>query len=124
MLGTHAVVAFIATRDGVVAREFYEKTLGLRLISDEPWALVFDANGTTLRIQKVDSFTPLPFTALGWTVPDIESIVHSLEKRRIKLERYDGMKQDPRGIWRSPSGARVAWFKDPDGNTLSVTELG
>jgi catechol 2,3-dioxygenase-like lactoylglutathione lyase family enzyme len=124
MLGTHAVVAFIATCDGVVAREFYEKTLGLRLISDEPWALVFDANGTTLRIQKVDSFNPLPFTALGWTVPDIEAIVLALEKRRIKLERYDGMKQDGRGIWRSPSGARVAWFKDPDGNTLSVTELG
>ncbi|HEY2408386.1 MAG TPA: VOC family protein [Polyangiaceae bacterium] len=124
MLGTHAVVAFIATRDGVVARQFYEKTLGLRLISDEPWVLVFDANGTTLRIQKVDAFTPFPFTALGWTVPSIEALVGALEKQGIKLERYDGMKQDARGIWRSPSGARVAWFKDPDGNTLSVTELG
>src|SRR3954468_3206913 len=107
MLGTHAVVAFIATSDGVAARDFYGKTLGLRLISDEPWALVFDANGTTLRIQKVEAFTPFPFTALGWSVPDIERIVAELEKRGIGLERFDGMKQEPRGIWRSPSGARV-----------------
>jgi catechol 2,3-dioxygenase-like lactoylglutathione lyase family enzyme len=123
MLGTQAVVAFIAPRDGQLARDFYEQTLGLRLIADEPWVLVFDANGTTLRIQKVDAFTPFPFTVLGWTVPDVESVVAALEKRGVRLERYDGMNQDARGIWRSPSGARVAWFKDPDGNTLSLTQL-
>jgi predicted enzyme related to lactoylglutathione lyase len=123
MLGKDPVVAFVATKDGAKARRFYEQVLELRLVSDEPWAIVFDAAGTTIRIQKLEAFTPQPFTALGWNVADIAATVKELARRDVRFERYPGMEQDDAGVWRSPSGARVAWFKDPDGNTLSITQL-
>ena len=123
MLTDCPLVAFVATKDAAKARSFYEQTLGLRLVSDEPWALVFDAHGTRLRIQKVDEFEPLPFTTLGWQVLDIDRAVATLAKMGVRPERYPGMDQDATGVWASPSGARVAWFKDPDGNTLSLTQL-
>jgi catechol 2,3-dioxygenase-like lactoylglutathione lyase family enzyme len=123
LLASISVVAFVATRDGAKARRFYQEILGLRLISDEPWAIVFEAGGTTIRIQKVESFQPHPFTALGWNVPAIDATVDALAARRVHFERFPGMDQDERGIWASPSGARVAWFKDPDGNVLSLTQL-
>ena len=124
MLGARPIMAFVATTDGAKARRFYQDVLGLRLVSDEPWAIVFDAGGTTVRVQKVDAFVPHPFTALGWQVPDIDAAVEQLTARAVVFERYPGMDHDARGVWRSPSGARVAWFKDPDGNTLSLTQLG
>ena len=122
MLGTHELVAFLATRDAARARAFYEGVLGLSLVEDSGFALVFDARGTRLRIQKVDELRPHPFTALGWQVPRIDEVVDHLAHKGVTFERFPGMDQDARGIWQSPSGARVAWFKDPDGNTLSVTE--
>ena len=123
MLDKNVIMAFIATRDGARARAFYEETLGLKVVSDDDYAIAVDANGTMLRIQKVGDFTPHPFTALGWQVPDIGSVVQTLGERGIRFETFPGMGQDARGIWNSPSGAQVAWFKDPDGNTLSLTEL-
>jgi len=123
MLGNDPLVAFIATRDGAKARRFYQEVVGLRLVSDDPFAIVFDAAGTTVRIQKVDAFEPHPFTALGWRVRDIEATVQELADRGVQFQRYPGMAQDDRGIWRSPTGARIAWFKDPDGNTLSIGQL-
>jgi catechol 2,3-dioxygenase-like lactoylglutathione lyase family enzyme len=116
-------MAFVATRDGTRAREFYEKVLGLRVICDDDYALAVDANGTMLRIQKVGEYAPHPFTALGWEVADIGLTVDALGERGVQFERFPAMGQDARGIWHSPSGARVAWFKDPDGNTLSLTQL-
>src|SRR5436190_16948437 len=123
MLEKDPVVAFIATRDGAKARRFYQDVLGLRFVSDDPFAIVFDAAGTTIRIQKVNAFEPHPFTALGWRVRDIDATVRQLAERGIQFERYPGVEQDDLGIWRSPSGARIAWFKDPDGNTLSIAHL-
>ena len=105
------------------AREFYENTLGLTLVSNDPFALVFDANGTTLRVQKVEALEPRPFTAVGWTVNDIQKIVATLKQKNVLCERFPGMAQDAHGVWASASGARVAWFKDPDGNLLSLTEF-
>lgn len=122
-LSKQKIMAFIATRDGARARAFYEKTLGLRVLSDDDYAIAVDANGTMLRIQKVDSLAAQPFTALGWEVSDIDALVEALRQQGVKLEIFPGMDQDQRGIWRSPSGARVAWFKDPDGNTLSLSQL-
>jgi catechol 2,3-dioxygenase-like lactoylglutathione lyase family enzyme len=121
--GDFRLMAFLATLDGVRARAFYEATLGLRVLSDDDFALALDAGGTMLRIQKVASFTPHPFTALGWQVPDVTAAVVQLGAKGIAFQRYPGLGQDDLGIWRAPSGARVAWFKDPDGNTLSLTEL-
>ncbi|HEY0465754.1 MAG TPA: VOC family protein [Polyangiaceae bacterium] len=108
MLDKQNLVAFIATSDPDRARAFYEKTLGLTLVSDDPFALVFDANGTTIRLQKVSGFKPQPFTALGWTVDDINAVVAALQRNDVSCEHFPGMDQDAQGVWASPSGARVA----------------
>jgi catechol 2,3-dioxygenase-like lactoylglutathione lyase family enzyme len=119
------LVAFAPTTDPSKARAFYEGKLGLRLASDEqPFALVFDANGIMLRVTTVHDSTPQPFTILGWRVTDIAATVDRLSALGVELQRYKGVNDgNSRGIWNSPSGARIAWFKDPDGNVLSVTEF-
>ncbi len=123
-LGSNKLMAFGATRDSESAKAFYRDTLGLRLISDDPFAVVFDSNGTTLRITKVQEFTPFNFTVLGWEVPDIEAAVRGLGEASVQFERYGSfMKQDELGIWDAPGGGRIAWFKDPDGNTLSLAQM-
>jgi len=123
MLGSTSLVAFVATTDGARARQFYGETLGLKIVSDDPYALVCDVAGIPLRIQKIGTLSPQPFTALGWEVSDIAQTIDGLTGHGVKFERFEGMDQDARGIWTAPSGARVAWFKDPDGNTLSLTQL-
>jgi catechol 2,3-dioxygenase-like lactoylglutathione lyase family enzyme len=101
---------------------FYRDTLGLPVEYSDNFALVFNANGTTIRVAIVPKVVPAGYTILGWMVADIETTVDSLSKAGVVFERYPGMDQDARGIWNAPSGARIAWFKDPDGNTLSVGE--
>jgi catechol 2,3-dioxygenase-like lactoylglutathione lyase family enzyme len=123
MLETAKLMAFSTTTDGVRARAFYEGVLGLSVISDDAFALALNANGTMLRVQKLEQLTPPPFTTLGWEVADIASTVVQLRARGVTFEVYPGMGQDERAVWQAPSGARVAWFKDPDGNTLSLTQM-
>jgi len=123
MLGKTRLVAFVATTDGARARQFYGERLGLKIVSDDAFALVCEANGGPLRIQKVGSLLPQGFTVLGWEVLNIEATVDGLVARGVQFDRFEGMDQDERAIWRAPSGARVAWFKDPDGNMLSVTQV-
>ena len=122
MLADTRVTAFLATTRAGRAIAFYCDTLGLRRVEESPFAVVLDAGGVELRLQKVETFTPQPFTALGWRVADIAATVDELTSRGIAFERFPGMEQDQRGIWKSPAGARVAWFRDPDGNILSLTE--
>ena len=122
MLSTARIVAFVATALPDRARHFYVETLGLPLLADEPFALVFDANGVMLRVQKVAALAPAPHTVLGWNVPDVRAAVEVLAAKGVVFERFDGMPQDAFGIWTSPGGASVAWFKDPDGNLLSLTQ--
>ena len=124
MLGTARITAFLATADADRARAFYEGVLGLPVLSDDQFALAFDSNGTQLRIQKVPAVEPPPFTSLGWEVADINSMVASLSKAGVVFQRYSFMAQDEAGIWTAPGGTRVAWFKDPDGNLLSLAEPG
>ena len=123
MLDGSAIMAFVATTDAARACAFYEGKLWLRLESDEPYALVFDAGGTMLRVQKVRELAPHPFTALGWQVPDVTREVRSLVAAGVTFVRVAALDQDEDAIWSAPGGARVAWFKDPDGNTFSLTEL-
>jgi predicted enzyme related to lactoylglutathione lyase len=123
MLNTSKLIGFLATKSPDQARVFYEATLGLALVSEDQFAMVFDANGTMLRIHKVEQVSPPGHTVLGWEVNDIATEVAELAKRGVKVLRYDWMKQDEQGIWTAPGGARVAWFKDPDGNTLSLTQF-
>ena len=121
MLNHATVITFLATTDAGRSRPFFETTLGLTCVEDGPYALVFDLNGIMLRVQKVEAFTPYPFTALGWQTDDIASTVRDLTGRGIEFLRI-GMPQDELGIWDSGAG-RIAWFKDPDGNTLSLTQF-
>ncbi len=122
MLGTARIVPFVATTKADQARAFYERTLGLRLLADDSFALVFDANGVTLRVAKVQSLEPAAHTVLGWQVDDVAATVAALSAKGIVFERYPGLPQDDTGVWTSPGGARIAWFKDPDGNVLSLTQ--
>jgi catechol 2,3-dioxygenase-like lactoylglutathione lyase family enzyme len=124
MIGKSTLTAFLATSDPKRAKTFYSKTLGLRLVEDDQFALVFDAAGVPLRIQKVDAVHPHPFTSLGWQVRGIRRVVTGLTKRGVVFERYSFMDQDDQGVWLAPSGTRVAWFKDPDGNLLSLSDSG
>jgi catechol 2,3-dioxygenase-like lactoylglutathione lyase family enzyme len=121
MLAGAAFIGFIPARDLVTARAFYEGTLGLRVTEETPFALVIDAGGTMLRVTPVPGLAARPFTVAGWQVPDIETTVRDLAGRGVQFSRYDGMAQDDLGIWTTPGGDRVAWFSDPDGNTLSLT---
>lgn len=123
MLSTSIVIAFLATTNPARARAFYEGVLGLSLCDDEPFALVFDANGVMLRIAKVPSLNPAPHTVLGWRVSDICKTMEGLREKGVVFERYPGLSQDPIGVWCSPNGAQIAWLKDPDGNVLSLTEF-
>jgi catechol 2,3-dioxygenase-like lactoylglutathione lyase family enzyme len=123
MLGSINIVAFVPTRDAGKARAFYEDVLGLRFVGDDGFALVFDANGIMLRVATVPPrFTPAQFTILGWQVKEIEKMVAALQGKGVRFERYGFLEQDKLGIWTTPTGERVAWFKDPDGNVLSVSQ--
>jgi len=123
MLTDSKVISFVATKDPSKARLFYEQTLGLSLVNDWPFAMEFDANGTMLRVQKVESLAPARHTVLGWQVLDIHAEIDALERKGVAFERYDFLSQDDRGVWTTPSDAKVAWFKDPDENTLSLTQF-
>jgi len=116
-------VSFIATAHPNESRHFYENQLSLTCHSDDPYALVFDLGGTTLRIQKVESNPEVSHTVLGWNVENIKRCVAELTKKGVQFEIFSSLPQDELGIWSSPSGALIAWFKDPDGNTLSLTQL-
>ena len=122
MLGTSKIVAFAATVDAARARAFYQGVLGLEFVSEDEFTLVFDARGVGLRIQKVTSFTPQPHTQLGWSVSSIDQAVRALGIKGVVFERYPYLQQDESCIWTAPSGARIAWLKDPDGNLISLTE--
>ena len=122
MFASNKIVGFLATKDYTKARDFYEKVLGIEFVNQGPFALEFRSGGNMIRISKVEQFTPMPFTVLGWQVDNIQKIVQDLTKRGVTFERYSFLKQDDLGIWDAPEGARVAWFKDPDGNLLSVSQ--
>lgn len=123
ILGTSDVMAFVPTQNPTQAKDFYEKILGLKLVEDQTFAIVFDANGTMLRVIKVEKFTPAPYTVLGWVVPNIVDTVNNLKQKGVICQQYEGFGQDELGIWSSPDSTKIAWFKDPDGNTLSVTQF-
>jgi catechol 2,3-dioxygenase-like lactoylglutathione lyase family enzyme len=113
---------FVATTDPERARKFYEEVLGLTFIADEPHALAFQVGELPLRIQKVESKPAVNHTVLGWMVADIRKAVEELSEAGVTFALFDGLKQDADGIWQSPGGAKVAWFRDPDDNMLSLTE--
>jgi catechol 2,3-dioxygenase-like lactoylglutathione lyase family enzyme len=117
------LVGFLCVRDRGRAREFYTRVLGLQVIREDQFALVLEVGANTLRISQSDSFKPQPFTVAGWEVEDISGVVDALAANGVGFRRFQGLDQDERGIWLSPSTlARIAWYEDPDGNLLSVSQ--
>ena len=122
-LANYNIVGFVTIVDVERSKQFYRDTLGLRLVSEEPpFAVVFEAHGIMLRLGMGKELPPARGTVLGWQVPDIVAAVRDLERAGVRFERYEFAKQDDLGIWTTPTGAKVAWFKDPDGNILSLSE--
>jgi catechol 2,3-dioxygenase-like lactoylglutathione lyase family enzyme len=122
MIAHNPLIAFIPTKDAAHARSFYEEKLGLRFVSDDNFAIVMEANGTMVRVVRVGEFTPARFTILGWEVSDIHKSVAELTANGIQFERYPHFEQSADGVWTAPGGAKVAWFLDPDGNNLSLSQ--
>ena len=122
MLGSMKIVAFVPIKDSEKARSFYEGVVGLRFVKDDGFALVFEANGIMVRAAQMKDFTPAQFTVLGWQVSEIENVVRALQKKGVHFEIFGFFQQDELGIWTAPTGDKVAWFKDPDGNILSVSQ--
>ncbi|MGO8814346.1 MAG: VOC family protein [Terriglobia bacterium] len=122
MLAGNKMVGFVPTKDSAKAREFYEGKLGFQFVSDDPFALVVKAGESSIRIAKAKEFTPAPYTVLGWEVPDVAAVVRWLTDRGVVFEEYAFVQDQELGIWTTPNGDKVAWFKDPDGNVLSVSQ--
>ena len=122
-LSGQKIMAFAATTDAAKAKAFYGGVLGLPLLSDDGFALAFDAAGTMLRVQIVQEVAAAPYTVLGWHVSDIAATARALQAAGVRFARYPGMAQDDLGVWQSPAGSKVAWFTDPDGNTLSIAQF-
>lgn len=125
MLESADIVAFVPTKNPDKARKFYEKTLDLKFVADDKFALVFESKRVMIRVVDISGFPdykPPPFTVLGWAVDDIGKAVSGLQKKGVTFERYPGLEQDALGVWTAPGNAKVAWFKDPDGNTLSLSQ--
>jgi catechol 2,3-dioxygenase-like lactoylglutathione lyase family enzyme len=116
------LVGFVLTTDYDKARAFYEQTLGCEFVSLDQFALVVRVGGHHIRISKAAEFTPLRSTVLGWEVADIEAVVDALTERGVTFERYPFAQDKTRGIWTAPGGNKIAWFKDPDGNVLSISQ--
>ena len=123
MLQTGKVIAFVGSADLGQARVFYERTLGLRMIERNEFACVFDVNGTMLRVTAVAEVMRAGYTVLGWQVSDIAAVVRGLTAKGVAFLRYAGMDQDESGVWTTPGGDQVAWFADPGGNVLSLTQF-
>lgn len=124
MLGHTDLISFVATTRPDAARRFYGDTLGLELVEAGEHALAFRSGDTMLRVQIVPEFAPQPFTVAGWAVADICAALNDLKDKGITPVQYDFLEQDELGVWSPAPGVKVAWFRDPDGNTLSLTEFG
>ena len=122
MLSSSKMMGFLLTRDYEAARKFYEGQLGFRFVSQDQFALVVQAGESRIRIVKMPDMTPLRSTVLGWEVQGIEGVVDWLRGRGVAFEKYPFVQDQERGIWSAPGGDKVAWFKDPDGNVLSVSQ--
>jgi catechol 2,3-dioxygenase-like lactoylglutathione lyase family enzyme len=121
--GVEGLIGFAGVSDLERARRFYGDVLGLSLVDESPYAFVAHLGTSMVRITAVGEPAAAVYTVLGWSVTDIAATVDDLAGRGVAFTRYGGMDQDERGVWTAPGGARVAWFGDPDGNVLSLTQL-
>jgi catechol 2,3-dioxygenase-like lactoylglutathione lyase family enzyme len=122
MVKLDRMIGFVITTKPEEAKAFYGNMLGFRFVNDDGFALVFDAHGQMLRVAKMQSITPAQYTVLGWEVKDISAAVSELSASGVRFEHYEFLKPDAQGIVTFPGGDQVAWFKDPDGNVLSLSQ--
>jgi|SRR5450756_1085893 catechol 2,3-dioxygenase-like lactoylglutathione lyase family enzyme len=122
-LNSCKMIAFVPTANIARAKEFYKYTLGFHLVEEGPFGLMFEVSTSLLRITNVQQVFPTHYTVMGWKVPNIAAAVDELAQKGIKFDRYEGFDQDERGVWTAPDGAKVAWFRDPDRNILSMTQF-
>ena len=122
MLAASKLIGFVPTKDSKRSREFYEGKLGFQFVSDDQFALVMQAGESMIRIAKAGNFTPAQYTVMGWEVNDIDAMVKWLNGRGVVFEKYPFVQDQKLGIWTTPNGDKVAWFKDPDGNVLSLSQ--
>jgi catechol 2,3-dioxygenase-like lactoylglutathione lyase family enzyme len=124
MLTDKKVKAFVITADAAAAKFFYNETLGFKYLGGDDYGLEFEMNDSLLRVSITtpEYAAPQKHTVLGWCVPDIYESVAYLSARGIRFERYEFLEQDEKGVWQAPGGTKVAWFKDPNGNLLSIDQ--
>ena len=122
MRSEQPLFTFVPVKDAGRAKDFYEDTLGLDLLEDTAFAIVFKVPGGTLRLAKTPDFIPQPFSLIGWVVPDLDADMADLRDKGVVFEIFPGLPQDEAGIWTVPDGTRICWFRDPDGNLLSLTQ--
>jgi hypothetical protein len=123
MLGKYDLMAFVSTAEPAVARAFYEGNLGLAVLAADDYGVMYDVNGRRLRLSFVQELRPAPYSVLCWVVPEIRGVIAALKGKGVVFERYEWMEQDVAGVWASPDGTQVAWFKDPGGNVLSLAQF-
>jgi catechol 2,3-dioxygenase-like lactoylglutathione lyase family enzyme len=123
MLNNEKIMSFVGVSDANKARAFYRDTLGLTMLDEDGFALVFDVGGIMLRVTLVNEVRPQPYTVLGWQVEDAVKTVRALAAAGVQVEHYSHVPQDDDGIWTAPGGPKIAWFKDPDGNILSIAQM-
>ncbi len=116
------MIGFVATASPEQAKQFYGERLGLALVEETPFAIVFESGNTVIRVQITKQVQPPPYTSLGWEVGNIAETASALSDTGMQFEQFEGLKQDTLGVWNSPDGSKVAWFRDPDGNLLSLTQ--
>jgi catechol 2,3-dioxygenase-like lactoylglutathione lyase family enzyme len=116
------LIGFAPITDGERAKAFYEGVLGLTFVADDGFALVFRSGTNMIRLAKMPQVAPAQFTILGWETGSIEDDVQALTAKGVEFARFGFLEQDALGIWTAPGGDKVAWFKDPDGNTLSLSQ--
>jgi len=126
MLTDKKVKAFVTTSDAAAAKKFYGGVLGFTFISEDDYGLSFEMNNSLLRVSitNKEDAAPQIHTVLGWSVPDIHESVDFLKGRGVQFERYTFLQQDEKGVWQTADGTKVAWFKDPNGNVLSIDQQG
>jgi catechol 2,3-dioxygenase-like lactoylglutathione lyase family enzyme len=122
MLSSAKLIGFIPIKDYDAARAFYEGKLQCEFVSHDQYALVLRAGPHMIRVVKLPNYTPLQATILGWEVPDVPAAVQWLASRGVATEKYPWVSDKETGIMTFPNGDKVAWFKDPDGNVLSVSQ--
>ena len=122
MLASGKLIGFVPTKDSKRAREFYEGKLGFQFVSDDQFALVMQAGESMIRIVKGAKFAPAQYTVMGWEVKDVEAMAKWLNGRGVTFEKYPFVEDKELGVWTTPNGDKVAWFKDPDGNVLSLSQ--